>query len=351
MQLLKQSLNQGEAPINKLIATLTSRVNNADWYINRFRSRPDDEAEFTTFALVAKRILLDFLNDRLTERTIPEIVDVANDVAKLSGRGKDRFCFSDLNNFRICAWSWAFAQSLVNVTERNEDIKMAKNLWHRYSDGSASYHINSQDHYFLLESPDFHDSWSNDDFGVVEKWYALEDESYHYFPYKVFSSEYEARIFIAELIMKINSPWQPYLENALDNITDKMSEVYLNEKDNVYKEICRREEIERKEENAPTFLQRVYIMSFTDGIQKVGISTNIEQRTKTKEKESGRVAREVNATDFMPSSEAQKIEYCCHTDLKQYRTAGEFFDCTYEQAKAVVEQYAPITIRKVLKNK
>ncbi|MBR3050526.1 MAG: GIY-YIG nuclease family protein [Selenomonadaceae bacterium] len=346
MKLLKQPIENSEYYVNKFAADLASRVANTQWvqdYYYHFTS--DAPAVFTTFALFVKRVLLEFLNDNHTEYTLEQTIAATNEIAYLSGRGRDKYEHGDVYNCMLCTWCWAFAKGFSNAAEKSEEIKMAKNLWTRHADGSASLIFHHRE--FLIETPDVHDTWSRDDYGIIEKWYALEDEDAHYFLYKVFPSEYEARLFIADLVMKINgTSWYKPLEKATGDITDAMAEIYVADKASVWREVRRCQESDEANNKPQTQLrQRVYIMHFKDGINKIGISTNIETRTSTKEKESGRVAKEVCATDFLPDSEAKNIEHACHKTLEKYETTGEFFDCSYEEAQAVLQQYSPITVR------
>ena len=147
--------------------------------------------------------------------------------------------------------------------------------------------------------------------------------------------------------MKINSPWYPSLKNAVDNICAEMAKVYVNDQKNVEEEIDRRNAEEKANDDYCSTRSHVYIMNFTDGVQKIGFSTNPISRTRTKEIDSGRIAIDVCATDIMSEKEARRIEAACHADLAKYRIGrSEFFTCTNEQAQATLKKYAPITFQK-----
>lgn len=347
MILLKQPLLNSDYFLNKIATEIADRAQNVlehEYY--EFHGRWGNfRTHFTTLALVIKQAFLDYFRNGRKEYTLPETVDIADNIATLSGYGRDKVLVGYYFSRAIYYWSWAFVKALARVAERSEDIKMAKSLWRRYKDGSAYMEFNSR--YFLLEKSDSHDSWSRGDCGVVEKWYAEEDEDDHYFPYKVFSNESEARLFIAELIMKINSPWYPSLKNAVDNICAEMAKVYVNDQKNVEEELDRREAEEEAGGDYCFHRSHVYIMNFTDGVQKIGFSTNPISRTRTKEIDSGRIAIDVCATDIMSEKEARRIEAACHADLAKYRIGrSEFFTCTNEQAQATLKKYAPITFQK-----
>ena len=351
MQLLKQPLTHGEDYINKFAADLATRATNTHcgvtWsYSNIEKVKP----KFTTLALLIKRILLDFLNGKRIEYNIGQVIDMANEITELSGRGSSKHEYSEINDRTLCKWSWAIVKGFADAVKKSEDIKMTKILWTRCQDGSAQMDM-GYDRCFLIETPDIHDSWAHNDYGVIEKWYAKEDKRHHYFNYKVFPTEYEARLFIADLVMKINSSWCSSLEKATNDITDEMAKIYVSEQKLVDKEIDDRELGGKGEELKKEYRQRVYIMNFVDGINKIGVSSNIETRAKTKEKESGRIVNKICATDFLPSSQAYAIESSCHYALSEYRTAGEFFNCSYEQAQAVLKCHSPITVQLDYHNK
>lgn len=347
MILLKQPLLNSDYFLNKIAADIASRaqrVHEQEYYRYHHQFGRHD-AHFTTLALVIKQTFLDYFRNGRKEYTLPETVAIADNIATLSGYGRDKVPVGYNFPSTIYHWSWAFMKALARAAERSEDIKMATSLWRRHEDGSAYMEFNSR--YFLLEKSDSHDSWSRGDCGVVEKWYAEEDEDYHYFPYRVFPTENEARLFIAELIMKINSPWYPSLENAVDDICDEMADVYVNDEKIVDEELNRRKAVEEADGNYPSNRSHVYIMNFTDGVQKIGFSTNPISRTRTKEIDSGRIAIDVCATDIMSGKEARRIEAACHADLAKYQIGrSEFFTCTNEQAQATLKKHAPITFRK-----
>lgn len=346
MILLKQPLLNSEYYLNKIAADIASRaqfVQERKCYQLTGRWG-NHRAHFTTLALIIKQTFLDYFYNGRKEYAPLEIIGIVDKIATLSGYGRDKERVNYYFPSTIYYWSWAFVKALARVAERSEDIKMATSLWRRHEDGSASL---IYDRWFLLEASDCHDTWSRSDCGVVEKWYAQEDEEYHYFPYKVFPTENEARLFIAELIMKINSPWYSFLKNAVDDICDEMAQVYVNDDKTVTEELDRRKAEEEAGGDYCFHRLHVYIMNFTDGVQKIGFATNPVSRTRKKETEAGRIARDVCATDIMPEKEARRIEAACYADLAKYRIGrSEFFTCTNEQARAVLEEYSPITFQK-----
>lgn len=347
MILLKQSLN--EDFLGKIALDIASRaqaVVSEELY--QYYGRCKHIAPFTTLALFIKEMFRDYFRNGRNDYTILDVMDIADNIASLSGSGRDKEYSYYWDSEGVVAWGWAFVKALATVSERSEDLQMATSLWRRHEDGSAIMGDTYSDiRAFLLEKSDYHDSWSRDDCGVVEKWYDKADESTHYFPYKVFATENEARLFIAELIMKINAPWYPLLEKAEADILDEMANVYVNDAKAIDEEFKRMDKAEQAVGNFHLSRAQVYIMNFTDGVQKIGVSNNPIVRTRTKEKESGRLARDVCATDVLPGNDSFKIEKQCHADLNKYRIGkSEFFTCTNEQARATLEKYSPITFYK-----
>lgn len=227
MRLLKQPLTHGEYYLNKFAADLATRAENVCFAkIWSYSSIEKAKPKFTTLALFIKRTLLDFLNEKHVEYNVGQVINIANEITELSGRGSSKHEYSEINNWLLCKWCWAFAKGFANAVKKSEDIKMAKILWTRYQDGSAYMDMRHRRN-FLIETPDIHDSWAHNDYGVIEKWYAQEDEEDHYFCYKVFPTEAEARLFIADLVMKINSLWYNSLEKAKNDITDEMAKIYV----------------------------------------------------------------------------------------------------------------------------
>lgn len=83
----------------------------------------------------------------------------------------------------------------------------------------------------------------------------------------------------------------------------------------------------------------VYVIGFTDGTTKVGISQNPERRISTIEKQSGRTIREYRISDSFPAKTAFEIECLMKQALAAYSMEGEFFNVPFKKVIGLLDYY------------
>ena len=76
----------------------------------------------------------------------------------------------------------------------------------------------------------------------------------------------------------------------------------------------------------------VYIFSFEERFCKIGTSHDVEERRRTKINETGRMTLQWCYSELLPRGIAEEIETKCHTHFSQFRTYGEFFEITFDEA-------------------
>lgn len=244
-------------------------------------------------------------------------------------------------------------------------------------------------------------------FFVGEHWRTPESEGdTGDFDHYEFATYQEACIFIADLIVKLNSPCHNALIQAAKEITDEIikcspdklqrlvDELYAHEsarrkqqraeserRQKQERERQQRIEVERRQQRrqqirqlqqqqlqesksahhlqqqAQRELQRikakqathdpnkkaVYIFDMGNGTVKIGVSVNVEQRATTIENSSGLTITRRCHTEQMPTRLSLQIEENCHTHFAEHRTKGEFFKITYEDACAYLLTITPVT--------
>lgn len=89
-------------------------------------------------------------------------------------------------------------------------------------------------------------------------------------------------------------------------------------------------------------LSHVYIVEFSDGLVKVGISQNPSSRLRTLETQRGLlITRKKISTATLNAS---RIEHSLHKTFRDYRLEGEYFNCDYEEiVKNAVEHFRDFT--------
>ena len=84
----------------------------------------------------------------------------------------------------------------------------------------------------------------------------------------------------------------------------------------------------------------VYALKMANGNVKIGISQDVFKRKNTVKSASGIEIIDFYYTGFAPRNFILKIEKRCHETFKNYRTNGEFFNITFEEACAELDKYA-----------
>ncbi len=97
---------------------------------------------------------------------------------------------------------------------------------------------------------------------------------------------------------------------------------------------------EHQDDEAPKRV--VYVLEFSNNTVKIGVTQDIERRKKTLCGASGlEIKREWN-TGLLEHKIAYKIESLSHDELKPYRTRGEYFAISFDDACFTVALYGII---------
>ena len=89
----------------------------------------------------------------------------------------------------------------------------------------------------------------------------------------------------------------------------------------------------------PPQLACVYALEMSDRTVKIGVTTNLEKRIK---QVSGAVCLDVlnvHHTGFAPFGFMNSVEKECHQTFSNKRVRGEFFDITFEEARAELDRH------------
>lgn len=83
----------------------------------------------------------------------------------------------------------------------------------------------------------------------------------------------------------------------------------------------------------------VYVIGFTDGTTKVGISKNPQRRISVIEKQSGRSISDYRISIDFPTKTAFEIECLLKQVLSPYGLQGEFFNVPFKKVLGLFEHY------------
>ena len=83
-------------------------------------------------------------------------------------------------------------------------------------------------------------------------------------------------------------------------------------------------------------LERIYVFDNGRGVVKIGRSRQVERRKRTLETQSGANAIKFYCTP--PCSNGSEIEKECHKIFCDFRVCGEWFCCSFEDAKNIAKQ-------------
>ena len=89
----------------------------------------------------------------------------------------------------------------------------------------------------------------------------------------------------------------------------------------------------------PPNLKCVYAFEMENSTVKIGYTGNIRQRMRTISSSSGLEIINGYATEFVDSEIAYSIEQACHETFDAYRTKGEFFRISFDEACCELEKY------------
>lgn len=117
------------------------------------------------------------------------------------------------------------------------------------------------------------------------------------------------------------------------------------------KELLRKEAQAKKEKRARLREQlrggvHVYVFQLSNDTVKIGITNNIPQRIRTIQGHSGLVVAPWASTDGLSEADARQIERRCHEHFKEFRTHGEFFTISFDEACVFLQSQVakPLTI-------
>ena len=86
----------------------------------------------------------------------------------------------------------------------------------------------------------------------------------------------------------------------------------------------------------------VYILEMDNDTVKIGVTADLNKRTRNIMNSSGAKILRQCRTNYMSKSDALKIEDACHKALEKYRLKGEFFKITFEEACEELKKYVDI---------
>lgn len=213
-------------------------------------------------------------------------------------------------------------------------------------------------------------------FFVGEHWCTPESEGdTGDFDYYEFATYQEACVFIADLIVRLNSPCHNALIQAAREITDEIINLFPNKLQRLVDELYaheaerrqkqererqrqQRAEVERRQQQERE-LQKikakkatqthdpdkksVYVFDMGNGTVKIGVSANVKQRATTIENSSGLTITRRCHTEQMPTRLSLQIEENCHKHFAEHRMKGEFFKITYEDAYTYLLTITPVS--------
>lgn len=177
---------------------------------------------------------------------------------------------------------------------------------------------------------------------VVEEWETPNSKGdTGEFDYYTFMTYQDAAVFIAELCMKLNSPMQRKLLRAADDLASDICREH--EKATTEIEAGGLKLMASKQVVRAPLQKKVYIFGMCNDTVKIGVSNQIGQRKKVIQNSSGMdIVRCCYSRDF-PAQKAFNIECALHRHFATYRTKGEFFKISFEQARDELQHYSKIT--------
>lgn len=174
-----------------------------------------------------------------------------------------------------------------------------------------------------------------------------------------FGSLEEAQLFIKALIAVINTRGENELCAMLSGyVWGKLIQAEpekikrMHEEEKAYEQALAEKRAQEKKlaklnkRNSKSQPAHVYIFSFDERFCKIGIANNVEERRRTKISETGRAILQWGYSELFPRGKAEEIESLCHTHFKDFRTYGEFFSVTFDEACVYLQSQItnPLTI-------
>ena len=175
---------------------------------------------------------------------------------------------------------------------------------------------------------------------VRESWSTLDSRGdTDDFDYYAFSNDLDTRVFIADLVMKLNTPAQRRILHAAFT-----SLSYMRRAPDVHQKIRqqklegrqmkqRQEQTERRqaqEERLRRQTKCVYVSLLSIGTVKIGVSNNVVRRIQEISHASGLQVVKYCYTKPLPVDLAFSVELICHNHFHESRMEGEFFQIEYE---------------------
>lgn len=302
-------------------------------YLNRCQT------SVTTFALFIKHLLRNYMKTARAHYTAADVVNICNTLAQLSGYGTNEYGVSDYNNPALIEWCYAFAKKFHNFTR---NITHAIHNWQRTADATAFCEWNHM-RQFRVVAEDIYRPYRG--FFVEESLLTLEDGgTKKIYKTHAFATEQEARLFIAELVMKLNEPWIAELNKAANKIVSEIKDARekLRHDATFQDEMHARLDQERLDNLIDEPRQHVYCFEASDGTTKIGISNNIKNRRASLQNTFKVKLLRMCCTCTFPSSVARKIEVACHRHFAEQHAYGEFFNVPFDTARDYLAEHAPI---------
>ena len=179
---------------------------------------------------------------------------------------------------------------------------------------------------------------------VVEEWHTDEGhEDTGDFDYYTFMTFQDASVFIAGLAVKFNSPAQRVLMRAAENLATKLTKICKGGK---YRSSSAEKQKPIQKEPPPPAtkvpMYHVYVFDMENDTVKIGVSNAVGRRRNDIMNSSGMYISRWLYTKELSKERAFALEAECHRFFGKYRTRGEFFRISFEDAKQRLESYETV---------
>ncbi|MBR3746559.1 MAG: GIY-YIG nuclease family protein [Selenomonadaceae bacterium] len=126
----------------------------------------------------------------------------------------------------------------------------------------------------------------------------------------------------SEVIPSIRKQWQLSNEDWLKQLAQKLLESV---------------------KSAEAQTKCVYVLEMSNGSVKIGVTGNFRRRARAAETGSGLTITDWCHSGYLPSSYAYFVEAECHKIFENCKIQGEFFNVSFAEAQAELNQLAEIT--------
>ena len=194
---------------------------------------------------------------------------------------------------------------------------------------------------------------------VVEEWNTSHSQGNTFgWNYFSFDSYEDAFIFVLRLLNKLNNAEQNALLQAGEHLATDITKSYKKVKLSSYRLLEKFPQSktltkDRKKLATPSSgkyykpcepgYKHIYAFDMGNGVVKIGISQNIEERRKTVIGHSGSLVARYAYTVPFRESDASRIENELHNHFAPYNTVREFFKVPYNEVLKALETYSPLT--------